>query len=131
MKYIDMTPKQIAQANIKRLMLRDKRTNAQIARDYHCTPQNIGAKLNNKKGITDKFAMELGNKYKWSREEIYEGLQPVGNLKDVNEILLELIKQLDKEDKKTIARLTIRMLNKPKVEAVLIFQQLVQHIEKY
>ena len=120
----------IAQINIKRLMIRDGIIPAQIAKDLHFTPQNASALLNKKTGITDNFARKLCDKYGWDKSEIYRDIETIGKTRDVNEVLYELITQLDREDKKTIARLMIRMLNKPRV-ALIMTRQIIEHITKY
>ncbi len=123
------TPQQIAQENINRLLRRDGIKSAQVARDFNFTPQNASALLKKKAGITDKFARRFCEKYGWDRSEIYRDIERVGKLGDVNDVLFDLITQLNKEDKKTVARLMIRMLNRPQI-AFVITSKIIEHIDK-
>jgi succinate dehydrogenase/fumarate reductase flavoprotein subunit len=120
-------PKLIALENVKRLMERDGLKPAQVARDFGLTTQRISSMLKNKSGLTDEAAKRFIDKYHWDKSEIYRGIEDLGKAKDANELLYELITQLDIEDKKTVARLIIRLLNKPKV-ALIMTQKIIQYI---
>jgi len=120
-------PKLIALENVKRLMERDGLKPAQVARDFGLTTQRISSMLKNKSGLTDEAAQRFIDKYHWDKSEIYRGIEDLGKAKDANELLYELITQLDIEDKKTVARLIIRLLNKPKV-ALIMTQKIIQYI---
>lgn len=121
------SPKKITQENIKRLMLRDGITQADMMKDFGVTRQNISKILS--KGITDEYATKFADKYGWDRSEIYLNLDSIGKEKNANDILYDLLTQLNKDDKKTIARLMVRMLNRPK-ESIVIISQVFSRIDR-
>lgn len=88
-----------------------------IARKTGRQKQQVNAWL--KKGFGEEAAKTLAEGLNVDVSEFLRDHDMLSKKKDVNELLVEMIGQLNPEDKKTVARLIARLLNSPKVALIV------------